>query len=191
MLICLFLSGCASSSPFKKVDDSSKQYSLPGFSIKAPSGKGWFLSKNDGKRVIFFRRYDDRTKSLIAMAVLHQLPEIKPDTEAEFLKMVSAIRRRNKNSRFETIIKEEALSNEKSTFTVRYKTKYKDFGAKSMPKDAKYMITEDIGILWRHPENKNIGLTIGLSQRHLKNEPIKAFKEIAEEFIRNVHIEPL
>ena len=191
-MILLLLSGCAISNPYKKVEDTSERFSISGFSLSPPAGKGWYRGKKDSKRVIFARKGDKKTQSLIAMAVVHRLPDTDPDSEAEFLKMVAAIRRRKTNNpRFKTILKEELISHEKSTFSVRFRTKYKDYGAKNMPKSVKYMITEDVGILWRHPENKNIGLTIGLSQRHLENEPVKDFKKIADEFINKAHIEPL
>jgi hypothetical protein len=191
-VILLFMFGCTTSHPYEKVKDSSAVISLSGFSISPPDGKGWYRGKNDNKRIIFARKGDNRTQSLIAMALVHNLPDVTSDSEDEFLKMVSKIRRRKNNkSRFKNILKEETVSHEKSTFTVRFHTKYKDYGAKNMPKSVKYMVTEDIGILWRHPENKNIGLTIGLSQRHLEGDPVKDFKKITDEFIKSANIEPL
>lgn len=196
ILICclaiFLLTGCSSVPPFEKVEDQTVVITLPGFSLKAPPGKGWYKGQQDSQKVIFARKGDNKNQSLIAMAIRHSLPDINPDTDQGLLNMVAEMRRRDpKNKRFETILKEEVISKEKSTVAIRFHTKYKDYGAKNKPKTAKYMITEDIGILWRHPQEKNIGLTIGLSQRYLEGDPVNDFEKIANEFIENANIEPL
>ena len=190
-LVILMITGCASTPLFEQVKDPAEVIVLPGFSLKPPPGTGWYRGRQDSEKVIFARKGENKTQSLIAMAILHDLPDLSPDTDEEFLKMVSRIRQRDpKSKRFETILKKESISHEKSTVVIRFHTRYRDYEAKNKPKTAKYMVTEDFGILWRHPENKNIGLTIGLSQRHLEGDPVRDFEKIANEFIANANIEP-
>lgn len=191
VLISCLITGCATAPSFEKVKDPSELIELPGFSLKPPPGTGWYRNKQDSEKVIFARKGENKTQSLIAMAIPHRLPDADTDTDEEFLKMVSRTRQLDpKSKRFGTILKEEFISNEKSTVVVRFHTKYRDYEAKNKPQTAKYMVTEDIGILWRHPEDKNIGLTIALSQRHLEGDPVRDFEKIANEFIANANIEP-
>jgi hypothetical protein len=83
------------------------------------------------------------------------------------------------------------FSTEKNTPAVRYHTKYKDFGATNLPKGASYLIVEDIGIMCRHPDNKNVGITIALSQRSLPEDAIENFEKLANDFIKNAEFIPL
>ena len=108
------------------------------------------------------------------------------------MKVVSEQRSRDTgNPRFENLINEEVFSTEKDTPSIRYHTKYKDFGATNLPSGASYLVTEDIGIMCRHPDNKNVGVTITLSQRSLPEDAIENFEALANDFIKNAEFVPL
>lgn len=184
----LFFSGCQTHS-FPEVTDSEKIYTLPGFSFKAPAGEGWFVGRNDEEKVVFFKKCNQATDSLVAMAVLHYLPDVKPDNEEAFLKMVTNIRNRP-GPGYKKVFQTEKISQEKSTITIRFRTIYKDYLHPKRPQGVKYLVTEDSGLLWRHPENKNVGLTVLISKTHLANEDFHDFHSIAKGFIKNVNIEP-
>lgn len=201
-VFCLVLAGCmvingCQSAVFPSVKNPGKIYYLPGYSIKTPPGKGWFIGRKDETRIVFFKKFTTPTKSLMAMAVLHEVPvpkvkkgAEKTEIQNELLKLVSRIRKRP-DSRYKKIYSKEWISREKSTFSIRFRTKYRDYQAKNLPKGVKYQVTEDVGILWQHPDCKNIGLTFGLSQSYLENDQVEGFNIIAEDFINNVNIEPL
>jgi len=40
-------------------------------------------------------------------------------------------------------------------------------------------------MIYRHPENPNVGITIALSQRSKPEDPAKGFKELTNEFIKS------
>jgi hypothetical protein len=43
----------------------------------------------------------------------------------------------------------------------------------------------------RHPDNKNVGITIALSQRSLPEDAIENFEKLANDFIKNAEFIPL
>ena len=130
-----------------------------------------------------------KDQSIGAFVDLSKLPAIK--SEKEFLDLISEQRIRNTSDpRYETIQNIEELSNDRDDFCVRFHTIYKDFKAHNLPADANYLIVEDIGTICRHPYNKNIGVTIALSQRTLTNNRFENFDSLANDFIKKVTFIP-
>ncbi|NQW29081.1 MAG: hypothetical protein HQ472_01030 [Ignavibacteria bacterium] len=194
LVIATFLTssfGCAAKSvEFQKVTSLTNRIEVMGLTLLPPQEEGWEYKKITLARTQFGKVGAHKDQSLAGLVVLSKLPNI--GSKEKFMKVVSEQRARNTgNPRFENLINDEVFSAEKDTPAVRYHTKYKDFGAINLPKGAKYLIVEDIGIMCRHPENQNVGVTIALSQRSLPEDAIENFEELANEFIKNAEFIPL
>lgn len=175
---------------FIKITSLTNRFEVLGVSVLPPQEDGWHYSKVHPARIEFNGIGDRESQSLAGAVILSKLPTTS--SKEEFMKIVSEQRARNTgNPRFENLINDEVFSSEKDTPAVRYHTKYKDFGATNLPKGAKYLIVEDIGIMCCHPENRNVGVTIALSQRSLPGDAIENFEKLANDFIKNVEFIPL
>lgn len=167
-----------------KITSLTNRLEILGVSMLPPQEDGWRYSKVHPARIEFGKVGGRKDRSLVGVVVLSKLPTTS--SIEEFIKVISEQRARNTgNPRFENLTNDEVFSTEKDTPSVRYHTKYKDFGAKNLPKGASYLIVEDIGIMCRHPENKNVGVTIALSQRSLPENAIENFEVLANDFIKN------
>jgi hypothetical protein len=188
LIVATFLTssfGCvAKNAGFESITDLTNRIEVMGLTLLPPQEAGWEYKKISLARTQFGKVGDHKGQSLAGLVVLSKLPNIS--SKEEFMKVVSEQRARNTgNPRFENLINEEVFSSEKDTPAVRYHTKYKDFGATNLPKGAEYLIVEDIGIMCRHPENRNVGVTIALSQRSLPEDAIENFEALANDFIKN------
>jgi len=188
LAIAIFLTsalGCtAEQTGFEKITDLTNRIEVMGLTLLPPQEVGWEYKKISPARTQFGKVGTQKGQSLAGMVVLSKLPNI--GSKEEFMKVVSEQRARNtKNPRFEDLINDEVFSTEKDTPSVRYHTKYKDFGATNLPKGYEYLIVEDVGIMCRHPDNKNVAVTIALSQRSLPEDAIENFEALANDFIKN------
>jgi hypothetical protein len=175
---------------FEQITNLTNRIEVLGLTLLPPQEAGWAYKKVSPARTQFGRVGTKNGQSLAGLVVMSKLPNI--GSKEEFMKVVSEQRSRNTgNPRFENLINEEVFSTEKDTPAVRYHTKYKDFGATNLPPGASYLITEDIGIMCRHPDNKNVGVTIALSQRSLPEDAIENFEALANVFIKNAEFIPL
>lgn len=173
-----------------KITDQTIRLEVLGVSLLPPQEDGWHYVKKHPARIEFGKIGTPKGQSFAGMVVLSKLPDI--GSEKEFLEVISKQRKRDSgNPRYEDLLNEETVSYEKNTIAVRFHTKYKDYGAKNLPKSSSYLIVEDIGIICRHPENKNVGVTIALSQRSTPEDASKTFESLAEDFIKNAEFKPL
>ena len=194
LAITIFLAsalGCAAEKAgFEKITDLTNRIEVIGLTLLPPQEEGWEYKKISLARTLFGKAETQKGQSLAGLVILSKLPNI--GSKEEFMNVVSEQRARDAgNPRFEDLLNDEVFSTEKNTPSVRYHTKYKDFGATNLPKGAKYLIVEDIGIMCRHPNNKNVGVTIALSQRSLPEDAIENFETLANDFIKNAEFIPL
>ena len=184
MLALLFLCGCTTRNGYIKIDSPDERIKIEGVSVLTPQGNGWYYKKVTPGKLILGKSGKNKDQSIAGLVALSRLPNIK--NKEQFLKLISKQRaRKPETNRFEDILNKEILSDEKDVFCVRYHAIYKDYGAKNLPKDADFLIIEDIGIACQHPYNKNIGVTIALSQRTREKNKVSNFKSIANDFIKN------
>ena len=189
LLVFFPLYSCSVDREYEEVSSPTEIYTAEGVSLLPPEGEGWLFEKNHAGSIQFFKGGERKDQSIGAFINLNKLPAIK--TEKEFLALVSEQRIRNTSDpRYETIQNIEELSNERDDYCVRFHTIYKDFKAHNLPADANYLIVEDIGTICRHPYNKNIGVTIALSQRTLTNSRFENFESLANDYIKNVTFIP-
>ncbi len=182
--------GCASEwSEATRVTSMTNRIEILGMSLLPPQREGWSYIRNHPARITFGKPGNTSDQSVIGAVVLSKLPDI--GSEAEFLEVVSKQRHRNVGDpRYEYLVDEETVSCEKNTLGVRIHTKYKDFGAKNLPEGCSCLIVEDIGIMCRHPENKNVAASIILSQRSKPENTVTNFQELADGFIKNAEFTP-
>lgn len=184
LLTLFFLCGCTTRNGFIKIASPDERIRIEGVSILTPQGDGWYYKKATPGKLILGKLGNSKAQSIVGMTVLSKLPEIK--TKEEFLALVSKQRARKPiPARFKSILNTEIISDERDVFCVRFHTIHHDYEANNLPKTSDFLVVEDIGIICRHPYNKNIGVTIGLSQRTKKNNQISNFKSIANDFIKN------
>ena len=189
-LLCSICGCKTNNSNLTKITDQRTRLEALGVSLLPPQEDGWHYAKIHPARIEFGKIGNQKGQSFAGMIVLSKLPDV--GSEKEFLDVISKQRKRDSgNPRYEDLLNEEAISYEKNTIAVRFHTKYKDYGAKNLPKSSSYLIIEDIGIICRHPENKNVGVTIALSQRSTPEDASKTFKSLADEFIKNAEFKSL
>ena len=168
-----------------------KRLEIIGLSLLPPSGENWHHEIVHPARIEFGKLVNDKLESFVASAVIHKLPEAV--SEEEFLNKISEGRwgESKEQVRFKTLLKEEKITHEKGTLCVRYHTKYEDHGSKYLIKDFPYFTVEDIGLICRHPEDRNIGVSIGISQRAKPDNLLDNFNKLANDFLFNARFEQL
>jgi hypothetical protein len=177
--------GCMANTPnLTEIKDPSARLEIFGVSMLPPQEDGWHYEKlTPGK--IEFGKVVSKEKSFVALVSLSRLPEF--ESKEDFMKFLSDQRQRNTgNPRYETLMNDEAFSEEKETPALRFHTKYKDKASLHLPKGKEAFIIEDYGIFCRHPQVFDVSVNIVFSQRALEGEERTDWEKIANEFIENV-----
>jgi len=188
-VILFSIYSCETKNEYTKIDSSDKRINIEGLSLLPPQGEGWHIKKKHAGSIQFAKLGGTKDQSIVGLAELSKLPEIK--SKEEFLALISKQRAGKPTpNRFEVVLNKEELSKENNDYCVRFHTILKDYGAKNLPKTSDFLITEDIGLICRHPDNKKIGVTIALSQRTKSENKINNFKSIANEFISDAKFVP-
>ena len=177
---------------FVQADLNPSSFFVVGATVSPPMGVGfeWSYDAVSESRVEFAAKGNKPTLTFAANIVTHGLPDVVNDREL----LEHVIEGRGVSGghpRYETIINKELLSYEKGTVCVRYHAKFKDFDAANLPKDQSFLVMEDFGSICRHPENPNVGIAIGISQRSLPNDIYEDFEEMAEKYIASGSFEPM
>lgn len=189
-----FLTACAAEQlNLTKIKDPTERLYVTGLSFLPPHGGDWHYQKINPYKITLGKLANSEINSFVGLVITHKIPEIKSEEETDFLKMVSSERWKDKNneSRFKTILNEETISHEKEEICVRFHTKLEDHGSKYLSQDIPYFILEDIGLVCRHPSDKNVGVTVGLSLRMGPEDYMNNFPELANSFLETTHFEPL
>ena len=186
------LAACSTKQPtFLKIAEPQIRKNIIGLSIFPPPGDGWHYKTVSPARIEFGTLRTNEIQSLVASAVAHKIPT--SESENGFLLKISEERWRDtkSNSRYKDLLIEEDISHEKESLCVRYHTKYEDHGSKYLSKQIPFFIVEDIGLICRHPENYNVGISIGISQRAEPNKLLQNFESIANAFLSGAKFETL
>lgn len=85
-----------------------------------------------------------------------------------------------------TSFERSPFSVEDGIWVVRFHIKYKDFGAANLPPLTPYLVIEDLGATFRHPEYSGVAVTVALSQRSLPEAPLENFEAVAKRLIKSV-----
>lgn len=167
-----------------EIKDPTARLEVFGVSMLPPQENGWHYEKlTPGK--IEFGKVVSKEKSFVVLVSLSRLPKF--ESKEDFIKFLSDQRQRNTgNPRYETVINDEAFSEEKETPALRFHTKYKDKGSPHLPKGKEAFIVEDYGIFCRHPKAWGVSVNIVFSQRALEGEERTDWEQVANEFIQNV-----
>lgn len=175
---------------YRDITDVSQRIELIGLSVLPPQEDGWKYRRDSAIYTTFGKEGTQEAQSIIGLVALYKIPDIT--SEEEFIKVSSDLLGLGSGDpRYEDAIDDLVYSTEKNTPSVRYHSKYKDLGAINLPKGTAHLMTEDIGIFCKHPDNPSIGVNIVLSQRSLPGDTVENFKELADEFIKNAEFSQL
>ena len=190
IVILFFTSGLYGSSNIIKVSDVNQRIELMGVSILPPQDKGWQYHKIHNGKIILNKMGFEAGETYSGMVVLSKLPNL--NSEYDFLKLFRKQRKiEPSNSRYIDLLNEEKLVQNDKTMEINFHKKYKDFESKNLPSNVKYLIVEDYGASFQHPFDKNIAVTISLSQRTQEKYSNNQFKNLVNEFIRNIRFKPI
>ena len=186
IIVVFYFSGCASSAPkYTKINNFDNRIEMVGVSVLPPQEYGWYYYKEHKGKVILGKAGSALGETFAGMIVLSKLPNF--DTKEEFLHIVSKQRKLGpKSQRYVDLVNEEKLAKNSKIMKVKFHTKYKDFEPKILPTAMKYLIIEDFGSIFRHPYNKNIAITVVISQRSSEKNVNNNFKDFAYKFIDSI-----
>ncbi len=168
-----------------EITNQTNRLEIYGVSMLPPQEDGWHYEKlTPGK--IEFGKVVSKEKSFVALVSLSQLPAF--ESKEEFVEYLSDQRQRNTgNPRYETLVNDEAFSEEKEVPALRFHTKYKDKESPHLPKGKEAFIVEDYGIFCMHPKGGgDVSVNIVFSQRALEGEERTDWEKVANEFIQSV-----
>ncbi len=183
----LIFQGCISFQPnFKPVEDDSKRIEFQYFSILPPAGGNWYYQK-DNTAAIFMKNIDSKVHTWGISIYAKKLAGHFDKPEA-FLKDIEKKRGTNTHlQRFENLIKEFKLSNKFGKYCVEYHVQSKDFFP-ARKDGAAYLIIDDYGYAFLHPDNSTIYYEVSSSERfkHGENDPI--VPQIRKMFIDGIQL---
>jgi len=159
----------------------------PAYSVLPPQEPGWSYFRETPIKLYFGRIGEKDGQSFTGMIVVSRSPHVK--SAGEFLNAVSKQRARGSDDpRYQDLINDETVDIEAGLYTVRFHSKYKDFGAVNLPDATDYLIVEDFGAVIRHPTNQTVAVTIALSQRSKEDDLSPNLKVLAEQFISSMEL---
>jgi hypothetical protein len=181
----LLLNACVADSPYSKIQNFSERIETPVYSVLPPQEPGWNYYQENPIKLTFGRLGNEEGQSYAGHVVVSRLADV--NNKEEFFKLLSKQRARDAgNTRYEDLVNEETVEVKDGNYIFRFHTKYKDFGANNLPKNAKYLVIEDYGVGFQHPFKKNIVVTIALSQRASPSDINNNFSVLANKFISSI-----
>ena len=196
--ICLLVSGAGSQPPggeneslgdpaaTSDPDERSKRISVTLASLLLPGG--WHYHWKSPARITFARRSGLPVRSLAGLLVLSKLGPV--ESLDHFLEEVSKQRASGpRDPRYENLVHDESVADEAGVWVVRWHIKYKDFGAPNLPADASYLVVEDFGAAFRHPQQTDVAVSVSVSQRSLARDLLPDFGSFAGGVIDTIQFE--
>ncbi len=182
----LLLSACSTSkTKYITISNLSERIKTPAYSVLPPQEKGWAYNRETPIKLVFGRQNSKNDQSYVGFVVVSRL--IKVNSKEEYFDFVTSQRNRDiGNPRYEDISNEENVELIENNYVFRFHKKFKDFGAKNLPKSAKYLVIEDYGATYQHPLKENYAVTIALSQRTLPSGMVNSFHILAKEFVDSI-----
>jgi len=108
-------------------------------------------------------------------------------SQEEFLSVISRQRARDSGDpRFEDIVNDETVSVEDGVWAFRFHVKYKDFGTNNPEPGSPYLVVEDFGAVFRHPNHSDVAVTVSLSRRSTPDDSDTTFEELAAAFAGSI-----
>lgn len=193
LLVIAFFLGTACSNLEKeyeiiKLKNPTDRLQMSGVSFQPPEADGWYFKKKNRVWIEIEKLGTKKDQSLYGAVVLSKMPDLQ--SEKEFLEFVSGEdRKRADDPRFEYILDEKTVTNEKETLSIRFHNKCRDYGVNGLAGTSPFLFVEKIGLVCLHPEKMDVGVSITLAQRFKAKDDIENFEFLAEEFIKNARIE--
>lgn len=177
--------GGPSAGPYVRITNPNARIDVSLALVLPPGGSGWSLSRIHAGSVRFGKLGSAPGESFFGLVVLSRLPPL--NSREEFQSVVSRQRARDSGDpRFEDIVNDETVSVEDGVWVFRFHMKYKDFGANSVQPGSSYLIVEDYGAVFRHPDHRDVAVTVSLSRRSTPEDSDGAFEKLAADFTGSV-----
>ena len=181
------ISGCISLQPnLKSVNDPLTRFEFKFFSVLPPVGDNWYY-QNDNAAIIFMKNIDSRVHTLVISIYAKRHTDYFENPEA-LLKFIEKKRGTNTHpQRFEDLIKDFKLSKKFGKYCVEYHVQAKDFFP-ARKDGADYLIIDDNGYVFLHPDNGTIYYEVVSSERYKPGESDLNVAQIRKTFIEGIQL---
>jgi hypothetical protein len=188
ILIAVFSSVCNSYSsepPYiKNLPPLSK---VPGVGVNfiIPDEEGWMLFDPDGKGSMIVKHGASENESYAISLDFYN--QSQPKTVSEFQTLYNILKDREvKPPRYKSIIANENQRIDTGDYFIEFYYLVEDHEASKMPKNAKFMLMETMGIFAVNPEIPDNLVRVAYSHRYLPNNKDNQFREKAKWVLENV-----
>jgi hypothetical protein len=166
------------------VTDAAKVYELDGYRVQPPPGRNWFELRRDRQQALFGKKITSPTHSFVATATSGLVGE-KFSTREQFLEYVNKLRTADVDAkRFRIIEVETQFDDSFAAWCVRYRLKRADRDA--VLSRNRTLILEDFGVACLHPDNRELVVDVGYSERGRAAELDAELRAEGERFMRGL-----
>ncbi len=180
----IVITGCAS--PFKWIKSSNVPFERRDYSILPPQEPGWQYADEAGKGsyTLIFRK---RAKESETHTFVAQIAEFQTNTTfsspAEFLTFVKQSTEMGRDlRRFRVLEEKMSLDDRFGSYCIVHYLKVEDYEARQKGK-LEFLILAAYEYTFIHPNNKNITINVGYSERGTPDEIDPKFIDHAQNFI--------
>jgi hypothetical protein len=166
------------------VTDPAKVYELEGYRVLPPPGNNWFEMRRDRQQALFGKKITSQTHSFVATATSGLIDE-KFATREQFQEYVNKMRTADIDpKRYRVIEFETRLDDSYAAWCVRYRFKRADRDA--VLSRNRTLLLEDFGVACLHPENRELVVDVGYSERGRAAELSADLRAEGERFMRGL-----
>lgn len=170
------------------ITGATKAYAMEGYRVLPPPGKNWFEMQRDRQQALFGKKLASPTHSFVATATSGLINE-KFETREKFQEYVNKMRTTELDSpRFKILEFDSTVDGASIAWCIRYRVKRADRDAVLSRNRA--LLLEDFGVACLHPENKNLVVDVGYSERgrpaELSAELSAELRKEGESFMRGL-----
>jgi hypothetical protein len=170
------------------ITDSTAVYALDGYSVLPPPGKNWFEMQRDRRQALFGKSIESRTHSFVATAMSGLLAE-KVETRELFHDHVNKMRTADIDStRYRVVEFSSEIDSTFAAWCVRYRLKRVDRDA-ALARNTTLLL-EDYGVTCLHPQQADLVIDVGYSERGRPAELSAELRKEGESFMRSLKFNP-
>ncbi len=185
----IVITGCAS--PFKWVKSSNVPFERRDYSILPPQEPGWEYAAGAGKGryTLMFRKKDKESETHTFVAKINEIQNNTTfSSTEEFLFFVKKSEEQARDLRRYRILEEKmSLDDRFGSYCIVYYSKVEDHEARQKGK-SEFLILTVYEYIFIHPNNKNIIINVGYSERGTPDEIDPKFIDHAQNFINGLKL---
>jgi hypothetical protein len=143
-----------------------ERISLKGFSLVPLNEKGWFIREHNPNQLFLGKLGKSPEENLVIRAILFKMPAF--NTNEEFSSLIKEIEAKNINPERLKIIKHTVTPHQtkKGSDCALSRSLLEDNAAAELVGKTGVMLQESVTLICAHPQNKDIGVSVGYSQRY-------------------------